>query len=85
VKESGLSRKRVKAAGLKADELERAIVNALSAGNGRPCRVQDEGELIGYLAADGVVDRSCQPKMVGPAFVGVIRIRQRRCLIMAVR
>jgi hypothetical protein len=26
-----------------------------------------------------------QPKMVGPAFVGVIRIRQRRCLIMAVR
>ena len=29
--------------------------------------------------------RKCQPKMVGPAFVGVIRIRQRRCLIMAAR
>ena len=29
--------------------------------------------------------QSCQPKTVGPAFVGVIRIRQRRCLIMAVR
>jgi hypothetical protein len=26
-----------------------------------------------------------QPKAVGPAFVGVIRIKQRRCLIMAVR
>jgi hypothetical protein len=29
--------------------------------------------------------QSYQPKTVGPAFVGVIRIRQRRCLIMAVR
>jgi hypothetical protein len=29
--------------------------------------------------------RSYQPKTVGPAFVGVIRIKQRRCLIMAVR
>jgi len=29
--------------------------------------------------------QSYQPKAVGPAFVGVIRIRQRRCLIMAVR
>jgi hypothetical protein len=28
---------------------------------------------------------SYQPKTVGPALVGVIRIRQRRCLIMAVR
>jgi hypothetical protein len=56
VKESGLSRKRVKAAGLTADELERALVNALSGGNGRPGRVRDEAELIGYLAADGVVD-----------------------------
>jgi len=26
-----------------------------------------------------------QPKAVGPAFVGVIRIKQRRCLIMAAR
>jgi hypothetical protein len=29
--------------------------------------------------------QSYQPKTVGPAFVGVIRIKQRRCLIMAVR
>jgi hypothetical protein len=29
--------------------------------------------------------QSHQPKTVGPAFVGVIRIRQRRCLIIAVR
>jgi hypothetical protein len=28
---------------------------------------------------------SYQPKTVGPAFIGVIRIRQRRCLIMAAR
>ena len=29
--------------------------------------------------------QSYQPRTVGPAFVGVIRIKQRRCLIMAVR
>jgi hypothetical protein len=29
--------------------------------------------------------QSYQPTTVGPAFVGVIRIKQRRCLIMAVR
>ena len=29
--------------------------------------------------------QSHQPKTVGPAFVGVIRIKQRRCLIMAAR
>jgi hypothetical protein len=29
--------------------------------------------------------QSYQPKTVGPAIVGVIRIKQRRCLIMAVR
>ena len=29
--------------------------------------------------------QSYQPKTVGPAFVGVIRIRQRPCLIMAAR
>src|SRR5829696_6091601 len=29
--------------------------------------------------------QSYQPKTVGPAFVGMIRIRQRRCLIIAVR
>jgi hypothetical protein len=29
--------------------------------------------------------RSYQPKTVGPAVVGMIRIKQRRCLIMAVR
>jgi hypothetical protein len=29
--------------------------------------------------------QSYQPKTVGPAFVGVILIKQRRCLIMAVR
>jgi hypothetical protein len=29
--------------------------------------------------------QSYQPRTVGPAFVGVMRIKQRRCLIMAVR
>jgi hypothetical protein len=29
--------------------------------------------------------QSYQPKTVGPAFVGLIRIKQRRCLIMADR
>jgi hypothetical protein len=29
--------------------------------------------------------QSCQPMTLGPAFVGVTRIKQRRCLIMAAR
>jgi hypothetical protein len=39
------------------------------------------------LRRGSVSVRGCgcdQPKTVGPTFVGVIRIRQRRCLIMAV-
>ena len=42
-------------------------------------------EVLGFLPTPCAVLRSSQPRTVRPAFVGVIRIKQRRCLIMAAR
>jgi hypothetical protein len=44
-----------------------------------------QGGVGGIAAAFTPGRESYQPKTVGPAFVGVIRIRQRPCLIMAAR
>jgi hypothetical protein len=69
----------------------RAISSRIStrscAGNGSEDRVQLRPDLVDLSPLDPYPPgrQSYQPKTVGPAFVSVIRIRQRRCLIMAVR
>jgi hypothetical protein len=40
---------------------------------------------VGNAILDPPGRQSCQPMTLGPAFVGVTRIKQRRCLIMAAR
>ena len=70
-------------------------------GNGHLTTAQQLGEVVEPLSdppGDGggclhvgnaILDppdrENCQPMTLGPAFVGVTRIKQRRCLIMAAR
>jgi hypothetical protein len=42
-------------------------------------------EVLGFLPTPCAVSRKFSAEKVRPAFVGVIRIKQRRCLIMAAR
>ena len=51
---------------------------------GRPQQARRPRRRIG-AALTGPVDKVIQPKTVEPALVGVIRIKQRPCLIMAAR